>query len=72
VDKKSFIIHDLKKLKQYRDLLIGIVLDFVLPPRLDLQKRYNVIYAIRSFITLYSCKILRSIVIEENGTTEHF
>ena len=71
-DENSFIVNDLVKLKQRKDLLTGVAPDFLHPIRTNTRKRCDFVYDIRPFRTMHSNRTLRCVVTEENGTAQLF
>ena len=71
-DEKSFIAHDLIKLKQRKDPLTGVAPDFMHPMGIIMRKRNNMTHIMRPFRTAHSKRTLRCIVMEENGAAQLF
>ena len=71
-DEKSFILHDLFKLRVRKYPVNGVAPECLTACGANTRKRYSIMCTIRLFPTQHSRKTIRCVIIEENGTSELF
>ena len=71
-DEKSFILHDLLKLRVRKDPITGEVLNVMHGSGVNIRKRYNIFCTIRPFNNSNCNKTLMCVITEKNGTAELF